>query len=93
MRGHVIVRPLTRANPPGAANIGDAGQPAKHRIDREIVPVEATRPSMDEADYHTGRGGVGNEHVADDKGKKPLKPAPQGLADKLKGKIFGVFKK
>ncbi len=66
------------------------------------MPVEATRPSQDVSDYHTGRGGLGNEHMAeaDDKKKGPVAAAtpeaeavPIGLADKLKGKIFGVFKK
>jgi hypothetical protein len=44
---------------------------------------------MENSDYHTGRGGAGNEHVA----KKPTTTTPMGLADKLKNKIMGVFKK
>ncbi len=49
---------------------------------------------MDNIDYHTGRGGVGNEHLVEGKNKdKEEIIAPQGLADKLKDKIFGVFKK
>lgn len=56
------------------------------------------RPSHENGDYHTGRGGAGNEHVA----KKPEeegKPAgegpaaPVGLADKLKRKVLGLFGK
>jgi hypothetical protein len=58
------------------------------------VPEAAVRPSTDNTDYHTGRGGAGNEHIA----KKPAAAdktaeAPVGLADRLKRKIFGVFNK
>ncbi len=56
------------------------------------MPEAAVRPSADGSDYHTGRGGAGNEHIADDPPKN-LKEAPKGLADKLKDKILGVFKK
>ncbi len=65
------------------------------RADKVLVPEAAVRPSGDGSDYHTGRGGAGNEHVA----KKPEPEAkvvgatPVGLADKLKSKIFGAFKK
>jgi hypothetical protein len=68
------------------------------RADKDFVPEAAVRASQD-TDYHTGRGGAGNEHVAKT-GKEPAergeggKPvAPVGLADRLKHKIFGVFKK
>jgi hypothetical protein len=70
------------------------------RADRDLIPEAAIRPSQDNSDYHTGRGGAGNvEHVApphkdgaDGNGNgKPA--APISLADKLKMKIFGVFKK
>jgi len=80
----------------GAANIGDAHVPNKVRNDKDVVPEAAIRPSQD-TDYHTGRGGAGNSHIApkDEGAKKgagdPV--APVGLADKLKHKIFGAFKK
>lgn len=60
------------------------------------MPAEATRPSTENQDFHVGRGGAGNEHHAPEE-KKPEKApgstAPTGLADKLKAKIVGVFKK
>lgn len=79
-------------------------------VGKEMVPEEAMRPSMENQDYHVGRGGAGNEHHAPGhephhhlphshkEEKKPEKPAagssaPTGLADKLKAKIVGVFKK
>ncbi|KAK4034814.1 hypothetical protein C8A01DRAFT_18449 [Parachaetomium inaequale] len=81
----------------GAANIGDAGVKQVTREDKDLVPEAAVRASLDNADYHTGRGGAGNEHVA----KKPAQDkaaagggeAPVGLADKLKRKILGLFGK
>ncbi|KAL2161585.1 hypothetical protein VTH06DRAFT_8147 [Thermothelomyces fergusii] len=85
----------------GAANIGDAGQKQITRLDKDLVPEAAVRPSQDNVDYHVGRGGAGNErHVA----KKPEGAgaaaaggeglvAPVGLADKLKRKLFSVFTK
>lgn len=59
------------------------------------------RPSQSDHDYHTGRGGAGNEHVGSESGSKKSDadatakaPAtPMSLADKLKGKLFGGFKK
>jgi hypothetical protein len=42
------------------------------------------RPSQDGDDYHTGRGGEGNVHKAAKSGTEH----PQGLADKLKYKLF-----
>lgn len=89
----------------GAANI--VGKNATGpRSDKELVPEEAMRPSMENQDYHVGRGGAGNEHHAPGQEpphkeeKKPEKAAPAsgataptGLADKLKSKIVGVFKK
>lgn len=73
----------------GAANIADTekGASAK-RVDKVVVPDAAVRPSVDQ-DYHTGRGGAGNAHRAGDE----TKSAPVGLADKLKTKIMGAFKK
>ncbi|KAK4157835.1 hypothetical protein C8A00DRAFT_39844 [Chaetomidium leptoderma] len=79
----------------GAANIGDAGVKQAIRADKDVIPEAAIRlSSQDNADYHTGRGGAGNEHVA----KKPQDKAagegtPVGLADKLKRKILAVFDK
>lgn len=77
---------------PGAGNIGDAGvkSPPTGRLDQDAVPDEAYRPST-EGDFHTGRGGVGNEHAASkgeststSSGKTPL-----SFADKIKFKLFG----
>ncbi|KAL7628740.1 hypothetical protein AAE478_000255 [Parahypoxylon ruwenzoriense] len=92
----------------GAANIADADQPAAAaRADHEVVPEAATRPSQD-VDIHVGRGGAANVQLAPEHQKPQpqshhakVTDAPtaapaahnQGLADKLKHKIFGVFKK
>jgi hypothetical protein len=66
----------------GAANIGgEPGVKGHHRTDDEIVPEAAMRPSQEE--YHTGRGGQGNVHQKDEDF------AHDGLADKLKRKLFG----
>jgi hypothetical protein len=43
---------------------------------------------MENVNHHTGRGGAGNEHHAEKK-DKPMK----SLADDLKKKLFGMFKK
>lgn len=48
----------------GAGNIGDKGHPTTERKDRDIIPEAAIRQSLENADYHTGRGGAGNEHLA-----------------------------
>lgn len=79
----------------GAANIADAGVKQTTRADTDLIPDAAVRPSQDNSDYHTGRGGAGNEHLAPkkDKGVEREPVAPVGLADKLKHKLFGVFKK
>ena len=58
------------------------------------------RPSGELSDYHTGRGGAGNSHIspeaeapkAEKQGKGAAEPMV-GLADKLKQKLTGVFKK
>ncbi|KAH8814982.1 hypothetical protein F5884DRAFT_158982 [Xylogone sp. PMI_703] len=71
----------------GAANIGSPGLKADHRKDNEVVPEVALRPSMDKENFHTGRGGEGNVHIAESKSSKSKHP--EGLADKLKYKIFG----
>jgi hypothetical protein len=39
---------------------------------------------MEGENFHTGRGGEGNVHVAKENGTKH----PEGLADKLKNKLF-----
>jgi len=39
---------------------------------------------MENENFHTGRGGEGNVHVADSRAPKH----PEGLADKLKNKLF-----
>jgi hypothetical protein len=81
----------------GAANIGDAGKISASRKDHDIVPEVAMRPSSDNADYHTGRGGAGNEHLAPGKEHASITHdgvvSPKGLADKLKHKLFGTFGK
>lgn len=85
----------------GAGNIADVGTKSSERADKDIIPEAAVRPSQDGRDFHTGRGGAGNEFSGNVEGKKSLeKPAekatpvaPQGLADKLKAKLFGGFKK
>ncbi|KAI1106682.1 hypothetical protein F4804DRAFT_7892 [Jackrogersella minutella] len=80
----------------GAANIADASAPAAPtRADKEVVPEEATRPSTDAASFHVGRGGAANVHLStEDKQKHEKYHNPnEGLADKLKHKIFNAFKK
>ncbi|TGJ80384.1 hypothetical protein E0Z10_g8386 [Xylaria hypoxylon] len=77
----------------GAANIADKDTPAATRADKDFVPDEAVRPSVD-GEFHTGRGGAANVvHAPESKDESGAKPPNQGLADKLKYKIFGVFKK
>ncbi|ROV99987.1 hypothetical protein VMCG_06172 [Cytospora schulzeri] len=87
----------------GAANIADKNASGP-RTDKEVVPDVALRPSTDDQDHHVGRGGAGNEHLApghehnhhDKNGKKKegeASTSPTGLADKLKAKVLGVFKK
>jgi hypothetical protein len=68
----------------GIANIGSPNVKATERKDDIAVPEVALRPSKDNEDYHTGRGGEGNVHKAAEPGTKH----PQGLADKLKYKLF-----
>lgn len=84
---------------PGAANIMDKNAAAP-RTDADVVPPEATRPSTENKDYHVGRGGAGNEHLAPGHDKKLAEAADKagkggnvGLADKLKAKVTGIFKK
>ena len=84
----------------GAGNITDVGTPSSERKDRELVPEAAVRASQDSQDYHTGRGGAGNEHIINGNGKKSkdahkydANGTPVSLADRLKAKLLGVFKK
>ncbi|KAK4449335.1 hypothetical protein QBC34DRAFT_96788 [Podospora aff. communis PSN243] len=76
----------------GAANIGDPGKKSTVRADKDVVPEAAVRPSSENTDYHTGRGGAGNAHIV---GEKKVNPdgGAISLADKLKSKIFGRFGK
>lgn len=68
----------------GAANIGSPKVAATQRKDEIAIPEVALRPSMENENYHTGRGGGGNVHVAEQTAPKH----PEGLADKLKNKLF-----
>ncbi|KAH7133561.1 hypothetical protein EDB81DRAFT_887375 [Dactylonectria macrodidyma] len=84
----------------GAGNISDVGVKSTERVDKDIIPEAAIRPSQDGRDFHTGRGGAGNEFSnGEEKAKKKKSTekatpvAPQSLADKLKAKIFGRSKK
>ncbi|CAK7266985.1 hypothetical protein SEPCBS57363_002371 [Sporothrix epigloea] len=91
------------ANITGSGNIGDGNvRRSIERADREVVPEAAVRPSVDGNDYHTGRGGAANVHLSPEHETKtsgsvsPSGGAPPpmvGLADKLKMKITGAFKK
>ncbi|PNP53158.1 hypothetical protein THARTR1_06368 [Trichoderma harzianum] len=77
----------------GAGNITDIGTTSSPRKDTDFVPEAAVRASQDVQGYHTGRGGAGNEHHAEEHpDAKPRPVAPVGLADKLKTKLFGAFK-
>jgi hypothetical protein len=78
----------------GAANIGDAGKKGTSRADKDVIPEAAVRPSSENTDYHTGRGGAGNAHIVPGAEKKVSGDgSPLSLADKLKAKIFGRFSK
>ena len=81
----------------GAGNISDVGKRAGDRKDEIQIPDEAVRASQDQ-EYHTGRGGAGNEFSAIDHEKKAAakarqEGAPMAVADKLKNKLFGGKKK
>ncbi|KAH8602537.1 hypothetical protein B0O99DRAFT_499308 [Bisporella sp. PMI_857] len=68
----------------GVANIGSPKVAATKRNDDLTIPEQALRPSSEDQTFHTGRGGGGNVHI-------PSAPAPkkyEGLADKLKNKLF-----
>jgi len=68
----------------GAANIGSPGQAATKRTDTEAIPEVALRSSGEHENFHVGRGGEGNVHTAEPVQSKH----PEGLADKLKNKLF-----
>lgn len=57
---------------------------ATTRKDEVAIPEVALRPSTDGENFHVGRGGEGNVHVAAPEANKH----PEGLADKLKNKLF-----
>ena len=79
----------TLYRPPGSANIANADKgAAATRADKQVVPDAAVRPSDENKDYHTGRGGAGNAHLAAKADEVPI-----GLADKLKNKVLGIFRK
>ncbi|CAK7201062.1 hypothetical protein SEUCBS139899_003763 [Sporothrix eucalyptigena] len=86
----------------GSANIGDrASRRSVERTDRQVVPDVAVRPSAELSDYHTGRGGAANVHLGPESEKKKAgsssgeggPPPMVSLADKLKQKLTGAFKK
>ncbi|PFH57450.1 hypothetical protein XA68_15039 [Ophiocordyceps unilateralis] len=82
----------------GAGNIADVGTPASQRKDQDRVPETAVRVSQEKQDFHTGRGGVGNEHSSLDSDRRPMvraqtSDASVSLADKLKDKLFNAFKR
>jgi hypothetical protein len=88
--------------PIGGGNIGDAGKtPSVLRNDKDVVPETAVRASED-TDAHVGRGGAGNIHLGPEHQKKrvtdgithdELKTEHGSVADKLKAKVLGIFKK
>ncbi|KAJ5115981.1 hypothetical protein N7456_000329 [Penicillium angulare] len=72
----------------GAGNIGSPMVRPTSKVphDAEMIPELAVRDSTDE-NYHVGRGGQGNVHL--DAATKEKKVAHEGLADRLKNKLFG----
>ncbi|ETS87806.1 hypothetical protein PFICI_01634 [Pestalotiopsis fici W106-1] len=85
----------------GEGNIGDRGVVPTARTDEDIVPDAALRPVEDDT-AHTGRGGAGNVHLGPEHKKKRVMDGAQheeasaqhgSVADKLKHKVLGVFKK
>ncbi|KJZ76599.1 hypothetical protein HIM_03935 [Hirsutella minnesotensis 3608] len=95
----------------GAGNITDAGTtPTPQRKEYDLVPAAATRPSHDgrgdqEQDFHTGRGGAGNEHHHQEEtspapqdeahggSSAPAKSSGKGMVSRLKKKILDRLKK
>ncbi|KAH8645466.1 hypothetical protein BX600DRAFT_519479 [Xylariales sp. PMI_506] len=82
----------------GEGNIGDAGKLPTVRADKDLIPEEAQRAAED-ADVHTGRGGAGNVQLAPEHKKQKEIEADLAahvhgsVADKLKAKVIGIFKK
>jgi len=68
----------------GEGNIGSPGMKATQRKDDIAIPETALRQSQEDENYHVGRGGGGNVHLAE----QPTQKHPEGLADKLKNKLF-----
>ena len=64
--------------------VGSPHSKPSERKDDMAIPEVALRPSMENENFHTGRGGEGNVHVA----AQPTQKHPEGLADKLKNKLF-----
>ncbi|RDA82485.1 hypothetical protein CP532_2316 [Ophiocordyceps camponoti-leonardi (nom. inval.)] len=84
----------------GAGNIADVGSAASQRRDQDHVPDSAVRVSQDKQDFHTGRGGAGNEHsLSLDSDRRPMvktqtsNDASISVADKLKDKLFNAFRR
>ncbi|KAI9788960.1 MAG: hypothetical protein M1816_006418 [Peltula sp. TS41687] len=73
----------------GQGNIGSPGMKPVHRDSQEVIPEAAIRPSTENENYHIGRGGEGNFHHGKPEPEKNSAPQQQGLADKLKGMLFG----
>ncbi|KAI9828695.1 MAG: hypothetical protein M1832_001798 [Thelocarpon impressellum] len=73
----------------GTGNITGVGTAAANpRPSTEHVPPSAVRHSADE-NFHVGRGGQGNAHHAEKPGANGTAGVThQGLADKLKNKLF-----
>ncbi|KAI9927753.1 hypothetical protein ASPWEDRAFT_552062 [Aspergillus wentii DTO 134E9] len=80
----------------GAGNIGSPHVRPTSAVphDAEIVPELAIRSSSDE-NYHIGRGGHGNVHLDEahkkekEQKKEKHRSTYEGLADRLKAKLFG----
>ncbi|KAL3961806.1 hypothetical protein ACCO45_003329 [Purpureocillium lilacinum] len=64
----------------GAGNIADVGTTSSQRKDQDIIPDVAVRASQDTQDYHTGRGGAGNEHTSAERAKSPPAKTNGGAA-------------
>ncbi|RPA96202.1 hypothetical protein L873DRAFT_1695442 [Choiromyces venosus 120613-1] len=79
----------------GAGNIGSPKQhPVKTDTDDDVVPDAAKLAAHEDEPFHSGRGGEGNVQLPEGGkgGKKPAGgggAATEGLAEKLKRKLFG----
>jgi hypothetical protein len=67
------------------------------RTDQDFIPESAIRASQETQDHHTGRGGAGNEHIVtgtkNSGNKFDENGTPVSLADRMKAKVLGIFKK